>query len=209
MKLCQKCIITREYLKNPKNDWCICLDSFLLDEKTFILVAIFLIAKSFHFLFLSPHIFTPWIKLWFYTITYARPDQLNLSVALYGQIRSLFPVSQATEQSRHCINSVTEEHFLHFCGSRCTSSHISLQWQQEATNISFFLGRTLHAGWEENTACCPGLINAHQPHSLHIDEEFRKKRKCLCSQRKHSRQLEIYAKHKIKGGKKQPKWASI
>lgn len=91
--------------------------------KKFISVAIFLIEKSFHFLFLPPHISTSRTKPWFHTIKYRRPDQLILFVALYGQRRSLFPISQATEQSCHYINFVTEKHFFHFWGSRCISSH--------------------------------------------------------------------------------------
>lgn len=66
--------------------------------------------------------------------------------------------------------------FSHFCGCRCISSHTSMQWQHEAHKHILFLERTWHAGWEENTACQPGLINAHQPHSLHTDEESRTQR---------------------------------
>lgn len=133
-------------------------------------------------MFLPPHISMPWTKLLIYTITDARPDQLNLSVVLYGQSRSLYPISQLTEQTCHYINSVTEEHF--FTSGALDAYPVTLpRNDSKKPKNHTFLRRTWHAGWEENTACHLGLINAHQPHSLHTDEESRIKRKCLCSQR--------------------------
>lgn len=134
---CARNVVWLGIFKKPK-DWSVYLLRFFSTWWTkIILVAIFLIEKSFHFMFLPPH---PRPN-WFYTITYTGPDQLNVSAALYGQRRSLFPILQAREQSCHYINSVTEEHFFHFWGSRCISSHTPMQWQETHKHMFFF--------WEE------------------------------------------------------------
>lgn len=130
-------------------------------KKKFFSVAIFLIDKSFQFLFLSPHTSTPWTKFWFYTITYARPDQLNLSAALFGQSRSLFPISQGTLQTCHYINSVPEEHFFTSGALGAYPVALPCNDSMKPTNVSFF--------WEE-----PGMLAgrktllATQVSSMHI-----------------------------------------